>query len=100
MGSYGCSLAVVISLISLCCSLIYGHRLGEFLGSGFFGEVRKGVWHGHLGKLDVAVKKLKGGADEEQKIKFLQEAAIMTQFNHSNVVTMHGAVTNGVPVSS
>ena len=35
---------------------------------------------------------------EENKVKFLQEAAIMGQFNHRNVVVMHGVVLTGRPV--
>ena len=34
----------------------------------------------------VAVKCLKGRANEEQRICFLQEAAIMGQFEHSNIL--------------
>ena len=49
--------------------------------------------------MEVAIKTLKEGAGKEDRIKFLQEAAIMGQFNHRNVVTMHGIVTTGEPVS-
>ncbi len=48
--------------------------------------------------LEVAVKTLKEGSNED-KIKFLQEAAIMGQFKHFNVVSMYGVVTEGEPVS-
>ena len=51
-------------------------------------------------KIEVAVKTLKEGAGEEDKVKFLQEAAIMGQFSHPNVVKLYGAVTEGEPVSS
>ncbi len=51
------------------------------------------------GSLNVAVKTLKEGATEEDKVKFLQEAAIMGQFLHPNVVKLHGVVTVGEPVS-
>jgi serine/threonine protein kinase len=50
-------------------------------------------------KIEVAVKTLKEGADKEDKIKFLQEAAIMGQFSHPNVVKLYGIVTEGEPVS-
>jgi len=46
----------------------------------------------------VAVKTLKEGCDDQERVKFLQEAAIMSQFRHFNVVTMYGAVTEGEPV--
>ncbi len=42
---------------------------------------------------EVAVKTLKIGATEEEKIKFLQEAVIMCQFCHPNVVRTLGLVT-------
>ncbi len=51
------------------------------------------------GKLEVAVKTLKEGSGEEDRVKFLQEAAIMGQFRHPNVVKMYGVITDGEPVS-
>ena len=47
----------------------------------------------------MAVKTLKEGSKEEDRVKFLQEAAIMGQFKHPNVVTMYGVVKKGEPVS-
>ncbi len=38
-------------------------------------------------------------ASEDDKVKFLQEAAIMAQFKHHNVVTMYGVIKDGEPVS-
>ncbi len=49
--------------------------------------------------MDVAVKTLQEGANEEDRIKFLQEAAINGQFRHPNVVGLQGVVTVGEPVS-
>ena len=76
-------------------------RLGDFLGSGQFGTVCKGVLANGEGggEVEVAVKTLKEGSGEEDRVKFLQEAAIMGQFKHHNVVTMYGVVTDGEPVS-
>ncbi len=48
------------------------------------------------GKMEVAVKTLK---NKEDRVKFLQEAAIMGQFTHPNVVKMYGVITDGEPVS-
>jgi len=45
------------------------------------------------------VKMLKSGSDETDEVKFLQEAAIMGQFKHPNVIKLHGVVTVGKPVS-
>ena len=69
------------------------------LGSGHFGVVYKGVWRPpRKNQVRVAVKTLKEGFGKEERIKFLQEAAIMGQFKHPNVVKMYGVVTLGKPV--
>ena len=69
------------------------------MGAGQFGTVNKGLWQLSTGTMEVAVKTLKPNILEEDKIKFLQEAAIMGQFLHPNVVKLHGVVTVGEPVS-
>ena len=81
---------------SLC---FHSCRLGEAIGSGQFGEVYKGTCKESSLESDVAVKTLKKGASQEDRVKFLQEAAIMGQFSHSNVVTLYGVVTESEPVS-
>ena len=73
-------------------------RLAEEIGCGQFGIVFKGVWTTPNGVLKVAVKTLKEGSREEDRIRFLQEAAIMGQFKHPNVVEMYGLVTKSQPV--
>ena len=66
------------------------------LGSGQFGTVHKAEWvaPGLREKREVAVKTLKEEAGDEDKVKFLQEAAIMGQFSHPNVVQLYGVVTD------
>ena len=49
--------------------------------------------------MEVALKTLKEGSSELDKVKFLQEAAIMAQFRHPNIVTLHGVVSDKEPVS-
>ena len=61
--------------------------------------VNKGLWQLSTGTVEVAVKTLRPNTPEEDKVKFLQEAAIMGQFLHPNVVKLHGVVTVGEPVS-
>eukprot|EP00731_Ephydatia_muelleri_P029389 Em0020g1033a len=69
-------------------------RILNALGSGQFGQVWRGHWTiAATFCTDVAIKMLKDGASEEDKVKFLQEAAIMGQFSHPNVVKMYGVVT-------
>ena len=48
--------------------------------------------------VDVALKSL-NKTSEEDKVKFLQEAAIMAQFRHPNVIMLYGVVVRGNPVS-
>ena len=71
------------------------------MGAGQFGEVHQGEWKlaTSENKVEVAVKTLKEGAGEEDKVKFLQEATIMGQFSHPNVVKLYGVVTEREPVS-
>ena len=74
--------------------------VGEEIGSGKFGMVNKGKWLAADGGADkVAIKTLRPEAKEEEKVKFLREAAINGQFMHPNIVRLHGVVTIGEPVS-
>ena len=74
-------------------------RLGEFLGKGQFALVHKAVWTSPCGEIDVAVKELKRGASDQDRVKFLQEAAIMGQFNHTGIIQLYGVVKEKKPVS-
>ena len=59
----------------------------------------KGVWSTADGqKIEVAVKTL--NPNNSDKVRFLQEAAIMGQFNHLNVIKMYGLITEEEPVSA
>ena len=71
------------------------------MGTGQFGKVYQGEWTTleMKKKVGIAVKTLKEGAGEGDKVKFLQEAAIMGQFSHPNVVKLYGVITEGEPVS-
>ena len=62
--------------------------------------VHRGEWQTPGGLVSVAVKTLKDGASDTDRIKFLQEAAINGQFRHPNIVQLLGVVTLGDPVSS
>ena len=48
--------------------------------------------------MEVDLKTLKAGSEEMDKVKFLQEAAIMAQFRHPNIVTLYGVVSDKEPV--
>ncbi len=81
------------SLFDIICI----HRMADVVGSGHFGVVFKGEWAAAPGaegggNINVAVKTLKAGTAKKDKIKLLQEAAIIGQFSHPNVVKLHGVV--------
>jgi len=61
--------------------------------------VNKGIWQSPAGAMEVAVKTLQPSASQGDRLKFLQEAAIMGQFKHPNVVMLQGVATVGEPVS-
>ena len=58
----------------------------------------KGVWSclstgsNKLVEEEVAVKTMENGSSGDDRIKFLQEAAIMGQFNHPNIVKILGTI--------
>ena len=67
-------------------------RVTGHLGVGQFATVHKGTWTEDTLSMQVAVKTLTGKTNQADKVKLLQEAAIMMQFNHPNVVQLHGVV--------
>lgn len=70
------------------------------LGSGYFGQVQQGVWTSGDEIIDVAMKTLnKQMVTDIDKVKFLQEAAIMAQFRHPNIVSLYGITYKEEPVS-
>ena len=48
-----------------------------------------------VGVHDVAAKTLREGASKEQRVRLLQEATLMAQFKHKNIVNIHGVVSRG-----
>ena len=60
--------------------------------------MNRGVWHSASGDVEVAVKSLQAASSEEERVKFLQEAAIMGQFRHPNIVRVFGVITATEPV--
>nr|XP_020141087.1 ephrin type-A receptor 2 [Microcebus murinus] len=73
-------------------------RLG--LPAGEFGEVYKGTLKTSSGKKDipVAIKTLKAGYTEKQRVDFLSEASIMGQFSHHNIIRLEGVVSKYKPM--
>ena len=64
--------------------------------------MNRGVWSPVTSRsssgVEVAVKSLEGGSTEDEKVKFLQEAAIMGQFKHPNIIRVIGVITTSDPV--
>ncbi|UYV71435.1 Vkr [Cordylochernes scorpioides] len=73
--------------------------LNRKLGEGAFGTVYGGEANvNNQGWVAVAVKALKTGGTQDEKLDFLREAEIMKQFDHKNIIKMIGVVTRGEPV--
>ncbi|XP_065899401.1 uncharacterized protein [Dysidea avara] len=67
----------------------------EELGAGEFGVVTCGMWKPSPSKkTEVAIKSLNVNATEKDRLRFLQEAVIMCQFHHENVIKLYGVVTD------
>ena len=88
-----------ISHMIIGCDCLLPIRMMTILGSGEFGDVSKATWSIFGNTKEVAVKTLKPGLSENDRVRFLQEAAIMGQFNHPHVVKLYGVVTVKDPVS-
>ncbi len=86
------------NLLSCCMILLTINSMADMLGSGHFGVVKKGTWKSPGGTIPVAIKTTNSDASEVEQVKFLQEAAIMGQFHHPNIVRLHGVVTMEQPV--
>lgn len=57
-----------------------------------------GEWEDGAKIVDVALKTLNEGSSKQDTVKFLQEAAIMAQFRHPNVIKLYGVISTGEPV--
>ncbi|XP_014223646.1 proto-oncogene tyrosine-protein kinase ROS [Trichogramma pretiosum] len=67
--------------------------LAKFLGSGAFGEVFQGTVKNSENPekcTPVAVKTLRKGASSQEKNEFLQEAKLMSHFQHKHVLQLIG----------
>lgn len=73
------------------------HRIVSNIGCGHFGHVSKAVWMSEGREQEVAVKTLANG---DRRVEFLQEAAVMCQFVHPNVIQLHGIATGTDQVAS
>ncbi|KAM9639235.1 tyrosine-protein kinase Fes/Fps isoform 4-T4 [Morphnus guianensis] len=70
--------------------------LGERIGRGNFGEVFSGRLRAD--NTPVAVKSCRETLPPELKARFLQEARILKQYNHPNIVRLIGVCTQKQPI--
>ena len=68
------------------------------MGAGCFGRVERGVLKKGDKDVEVALKTL-NKTESEDKVKFLQEATLMAQFRHPNIINLLGVVSKHEPVS-
>ena len=65
-----------------------------FISLGEFGDVCKGKLRVPARpEMSVAIKTLKAGATDKNRLDFLTEASIMGQFDDPNVIFLEGVVT-------
>lgn len=70
-------------------------KIGEYIGHGSYGTVRKGTWHRSRNKqIDVAIKLFQ--SDEERE-SFLIEVRQLSCVKHPNIVKLYGASTENKP---
>ncbi|XP_041933169.1 ephrin type-A receptor 7-like isoform X2 [Alosa sapidissima] len=71
-------------------------KIERIIHTGDFGEVCCGCLKlPSKRELPVAIKTLRAGCSEKQRRSFLSEAAILGQFDHSNIVRLEGVITRG-----
>ena len=73
-------------------------NLTKFLGSGAFGEVYEGVVDSEDGvETKIAVKTLRKGATDIEKIEFLKEAKLMWNFKHEHILNLNAICLDNDP---
>ncbi|XP_065594141.1 ephrin type-A receptor 2 isoform X2 [Cyrtonyx montezumae] len=65
----------------------------KVIGAGEFGEVYMGTLKQGKKEVLVAIKTLKVGYTEKQRVDFLSEASIMGQFCHNNIIRLEGVIS-------
>jgi len=57
--------------------------------------VNRGIWkQSSIKDVEIAIKTLNTNSTAKDRLRFLQEAVIMCQFNHENVIKLYGVVTD------
>ena len=94
------TVGVVLSAGPTYVSCICSFRIVDYLGSGNFADIHKAVWI-QVGQEEmyVATKTLVSKSKKD-RLRFLQEAHMMAQFKHVNIVKIHGVLAEKEPVST
>ena len=72
-------------------------KIGGVLATGNFGVIFSAVYKSEYGDLAVAIKTLREDVNNDLKVAFIREAAIISQFDHPNVLRFVGIVTSVQP---
>ena len=87
--------------MSKCCLSLSTYRYTLPLGRGMFSTVNRGIWQDDSGMIyEVAVKSLAPGSPTTEKVKLLQEAIMIHQFSHPNVIQLYGIIMTDEQVSN
>ena len=76
-------------------------QIDNLIGSGAFGEVYSALSRlreGSIANTRIAVKFLNNNAGPEQKQDFIQEAILMRNFEHPNIVEVYGICMDSEPI--
>ena len=72
-------------------------KIGGVLATGNFGVIFSAIYNSKHGDLSVAIKTLREEVNNDLKVAFIREAAILSQFDHPNVLRFVGIVTSIEP---
>ena len=76
-------------------------QIGHLIGSGAFGEVYSALSNQSEERIphrEIAVKFVNSNAGPEQKQEFIQEAILMRNFEHPNIVQVYGICMDSEPI--
>ncbi|KAI6659269.1 hypothetical protein LOD99_14942 [Oopsacas minuta] len=72
-------------------------KIGDVFATGNFGVICHAVYTSKYGDLKVAIKTLREEVNNDVKVAFIREAAILSQFDHPNILKFIGVVTTVQP---
>jgi hypothetical protein len=73
-------------------------KVVEYIGNGNFADIHKALWSKPSKEQCYVATKTLVSKSPKDKVRFLQEAHIMSQFNHNNIVKIYGVLAEKKPV--